>query len=263
MCIRDSRVSVAARDRRLAAGVERGGARDRRGDGAAQRGPELRRAARRADRVAGPPQGRERHGRAAPLRRLARRRPGCGAEVGAGGLGGQAAPRARDPAVRRGRRGDLRARPAAHSSPRVRRSGVRPDRRDHAAGTGGRGAHARRSIAMTAGWKWLLAIGGLLAANVISMVILAVMAHHGRAQVIPDYYARATHYDDELESASHSRALGWRVEVSATGDAIDARAVDAAGAPITGATVRITGYQRAYASDIVDIELASAGTGPH
>ena len=114
---------------------------------------------------------------------------------------------------------------------------------------------------MTAAWKWLLAIAGLLAANVISMVILVVVAHHGRAQVIPDYYARATHYDDELASASHSRALGWRVEVSATGDAIAARAVDAAGAPITGATVRVTGYQRAYASDVVDIELAPAGAG--
>ena len=114
---------------------------------------------------------------------------------------------------------------------------------------------------MTAAWKWLLAIAGLLVANVVGMVILAVVAHHGRAQVIPDYYARAAHYDDELASSSRSRALGWRVEVSATGDAIDARVLDASGAPITGATVRITGYQRAYASDVVDIALAPAGAG--
>lgn len=40
---------------------------------------------------------------------------------------------------------------------------------------------------MTAGQKWLCAIGGLLAANVIAMVILAVVAHHGASRVIPAY----------------------------------------------------------------------------
>jgi nitrogen fixation protein FixH len=114
---------------------------------------------------------------------------------------------------------------------------------------------------MTAGWKWLLAIAGLLAANVIAMVILAVVAHRGAAQVIPDYYARATHYDDELSSSSRSRALGWRVEVAVAGDAIEATVVDAAGAPIAGAAVHITGYQRAYASEGVDIVLGATSAG--
>ncbi len=89
---------------------------------------------------------------------------------------------------------------------------------------------------MTARWKWLLAIAGLLVANVIAMMALAVAANHGGAQVIPDYYAKATHYDDELDSSSRSQALGWRVEVTVAGDVIDATVVDASGAPITGAT---------------------------
>ena len=88
---------------------------------------------------------------------------------------------------------------------------------------------------MTAGWKWSVAIVGLLAVNVIAMVVLAVLAHHGGAQVIPDYYAKATHYDDELTRSSRSKALGWRVAVSIDGAAIDATVVDAAGAPIADA----------------------------
>jgi nitrogen fixation protein FixH len=114
---------------------------------------------------------------------------------------------------------------------------------------------------MTARWKWLLAIAGLLAANVAAMVTLTVAAHHGGAQVIPDYYAKATHYDDELDSSSRSRALGWRVELAAAGGLIDATVVDAAGAPITDAAVHITGYQRAHAAETVDIALAATSAG--
>jgi nitrogen fixation protein FixH len=114
---------------------------------------------------------------------------------------------------------------------------------------------------MTARWTWLLAIVGLLLANVIAMVILAVVANRGAAQVIPDYYARATHYDDELTSSSQSEALGWRVDVSVTGGVLDATVSDAAGAPITGATVRITGYHRAHAADVLDVVLAATADG--
>jgi nitrogen fixation protein FixH len=114
---------------------------------------------------------------------------------------------------------------------------------------------------MNARWKWLLAIAGLLLANVIAMVTLAVAANHGGAQIIPDYYAKATHYDDELDRSSRSQALGWRVEVAVAGDAIDATVVDAAGAPITGAVVHLTGYQRAHAAETIDITLAATSDG--
>jgi nitrogen fixation protein FixH len=114
---------------------------------------------------------------------------------------------------------------------------------------------------MTARWKWLLAIAGLLLANVIAMVTLAVAANHDSAQVIPDYYAKATHYDDELDSSTRSQALGWRIDVADVGDAIEATVVDAAGAPITGASVRLTGYQRAHASEVVDMALIATSAG--
>jgi nitrogen fixation protein FixH len=114
---------------------------------------------------------------------------------------------------------------------------------------------------MTARWKWLLAIVGLLAANVIAMVTLAVVANRGGAQIIPDYYAKATHYDDELDSSSRSRALGWRVDVAVTGSVVDATVVDGAGAPIAGAAVHLTGYQRAHAAEAVEIALVATAPG--
>ena len=114
---------------------------------------------------------------------------------------------------------------------------------------------------MTARWKWLLAIAGLLVANVVAMVTLAVVANRGAAQVIPDYYAKATHYDDELDSSSRSQALGWRIDLAVAGDVVDATVIDASGAPITGAAVHVVGYQRAHAAETVDIALAASSAG--
>ena len=114
---------------------------------------------------------------------------------------------------------------------------------------------------MTARSTWPFAIVGLLAVNVIAAATLAVLANRGAAQVIPDYYAKATHYDDELARSVASRALGWRVEVTIVGGRVDATLSDAAGAPIEAARVRITGYQRAHASEPIDVALAAISGG--
>jgi nitrogen fixation protein FixH len=112
---------------------------------------------------------------------------------------------------------------------------------------------------MTAARTWLLAITGLLAGNVLAMVALAVLANDGANQVIPDYYERASHYDDELARSAASRALGWRVALTARDGLLDADVRDAAGRPLVGARVRVTGYQRAHAGAPVDVVLAGAG----
>jgi nitrogen fixation protein FixH len=114
---------------------------------------------------------------------------------------------------------------------------------------------------MTARSKWPFAIAGLLAVNVIAAVTLAVLANRGGAEVIPDYYAKASHYDDELARSAMSQALGWRVEVALAGTRIDATVSDAAGKPIEAARVRITGYQRAHASELIDVELIATYAG--
>ena len=114
---------------------------------------------------------------------------------------------------------------------------------------------------MTPGMRWLLVIGGLLIGNVIAMVVLAVVANDGGTQVIPAYYDRAAHYDDDLARASASRALGWHAEVAIAAGEIDVTMSDASGHALDGARVRVTGYQRAHASEPVDVELASVGVG--
>jgi nitrogen fixation protein FixH len=108
---------------------------------------------------------------------------------------------------------------------------------------------------------WVAAIAGLLGANVVAMTILAVTAGNGGTQVIPAYYDKAAHYNDELDRALVSRALGWHAGVTMSGGAIEVVVVDAAGAALDGATVRVTGYQRAHAAELVDVTLASAGGG--
>jgi nitrogen fixation protein FixH len=114
---------------------------------------------------------------------------------------------------------------------------------------------------MMARRKWPLAIGGLLIGNVIATVVLSVVANEGGTQVIPAYYDRAAHYDDELTRASASRALGWHAEVAIAAGAIDVTVSDAAGRAVDGARVRVTGYQRAHAGEPVDVELARIGGG--
>jgi len=114
---------------------------------------------------------------------------------------------------------------------------------------------------MSPRFAWILAISGLLVGNVVAMVILAVVANNGTTQVIPSYYDKAAHYDDELDRASASHALGWRTEVAMAGGTIDVTVADAAGRAVDGARVRITGYQRAHAGEPLDVELTTVGAG--
>jgi nitrogen fixation protein FixH len=118
---------------------------------------------------------------------------------------------------------------------------------------------------MTPRLRWIFAIGGLLAANVVAMVVLAVVASDGGTQVIPSYYDKAAHYDDELDRARASRALGWHADAvmsgGAFGGAIEVIVRDAAGHAIDGAKVRVTGYQRAHAADQIDVTLSEVGEG--
>lgn len=101
---------------------------------------------------------------------------------------------------------------------------------------------------MSAGTRWVLAIVGLLGGNAIAVAALLVSASTGGAQVIPAYYDRAAHFDDQIDEAARSRALGWRATVTAERGLFQVDVTDAAGAPLDGARVRVTGHHRAHAA---------------
>ena len=113
---------------------------------------------------------------------------------------------------------------------------------------------------MTPKLRWVVAIVGLLAANVVAMGVLATSAHSSRAQVIPDYYERALDHDRVLSEAARSSRLGWRVEVELSRAAIVVEVRDSQGAPVTG-RVTVTGYPRAHAVRVFDVALHAIGPG--
>lgn len=116
---------------------------------------------------------------------------------------------------------------------------------------------------MSSALKWILAIVALLGGNVVMMVVLAVAANSGDAQVIPDYYAQATRYDETMAEASHSRALGWTAAATLTGSTLEITVLDADGHPLDGAHVAVAGYQRAHADGRYALELAPTGPGTY
>lgn len=103
---------------------------------------------------------------------------------------------------------------------------------------------------MNAATKWIVAIVGLLGANVLATVVLIAASHHGGSQVIANYDQKALHYDDQIDQATRNARLGWNVAASVAGNTL---VVD--GAP-AGATVRVSGYPRAHA------DRTFAGAGP-
>ena len=108
---------------------------------------------------------------------------------------------------------------------------------------------------------WLLAIGGLLGANVLAMVVLATAASTRRAEVIPDYYERAVRYDDALAEAARSRALGWSAAVAFGPAALEVVVRDARGDALDGARVLVSGYHRARPAAAFARELDGDGDG--
>ena len=112
---------------------------------------------------------------------------------------------------------------------------------------------------MTPATKWIAAISGLLGANVIASVVLAVNAAQGASQVIPNYYETGVHYDDAIDRAAASRATGWHVATTMEGRTLVATVRDARGALVDGARVTATGYQRAHASERFTATLVGAG----
>ena len=114
---------------------------------------------------------------------------------------------------------------------------------------------------MTAGTKWVTAIGVLLGGNVIAMVVLALVANIGHSEVIPEYYDQAVHYDDALDQGARNHALGWHAELSIVAGQLEVTLRDGRGALLAGAAVSAAGYPRAHASERIMRALTPTGPG--
>jgi nitrogen fixation protein FixH len=109
--------------------------------------------------------------------------------------------------------------------------------------------------------KWTTAIVGLLAGNVIAMVILATVARIGHSEVIPDYYEKATRYDDVMAQRTTNDRLGWHVVTSIVRGELEVVVRDRFDHPVEGATIRATGLARAHASEHFERILDGRGPG--
>ena len=103
---------------------------------------------------------------------------------------------------------------------------------------------------MSAGTKWIVAIVGLLAGNLIAMAVLLGAANTGGSRVLPQYYDRAIHYNNAIDQAAQNRALGWRVRAAWNGRAVVAEVTDRDGVALRDANIeiateaRVPGQQR-------------------
>jgi nitrogen fixation protein FixH len=111
------------------------------------------------------------------------------------------------------------------------------------------------------GARWIAAVVGLLVGNAIAMGVLLAEAGDPTPRVLPDYYRRAIAWDDTMAARRASAALGWTATPTLDGDRVAVVLVDAAGAPVSGATVTVTARHRSRADGVVAATLDEAAPG--
>lgn len=116
---------------------------------------------------------------------------------------------------------------------------------------------------MSTGTKWILIVIGLLLGNILAMAVLIGASHHGGSRVLPGYYKRAVHYDDQLDQAQRNRELAWQIDVELRDGVATVTARDAAGAPIEHAHVHLDGVERAATARPVIGDLVATRAGEY
>lgn len=117
--------------------------------------------------------------------------------------------------------------------------------------------------------RWPLIIISLLGIHVVLMLTAAAIAtHDGSFTVLPDYYRKAVHWDESRAAQRASDALGWKLAIDPAttinplgGRAITLTLTDAQDRSIDGATVKLSCYHHAHASDPVAVTLKQTAPG--
>ena len=113
---------------------------------------------------------------------------------------------------------------------------------------------------------WPVGLVAVLGVTVLANIgVFLLAARNGGAEAVPDYYRKAVAWDSTLADGARSRALHWTLEASlsapAGGGMFALTLRDSAGAPISGARVRVEGFPVARADQSFDTVLADLGGG--
>lgn len=123
---------------------------------------------------------------------------------------------------------------------------------------------------MKRGMGWPIGIAITLGIVVVANISIAIVASDPNALVVePDYYQKAVDYDATMRQDSVNAQLGWRIVPSLGRVSPDSSAElrvelrDAAGAPLSGATVSVIAVHNAIANAPVTATLGDAGRGAY
>lgn len=126
----------------------------------------------------------------------------------------------------------------------------------------------RRALGKEHVWPTIVIVA--LVANVTLGVVLSRVASSGASLAVePDYYRKAVQWDSTLAQGRRNAALGWRVAPSlgalrtGRGGELALTLRDAAGAPVTGAVVRVDARHVAHADEAIASVLAPDTPGSY
>jgi nitrogen fixation protein FixH len=116
-------------------------------------------------------------------------------------------------------------------------------------------------------WWPVFIIALLVAGAGANIALMVIAARDPSFAVEPDYYQKALRWDEAMTQEYKNAALGWSVEAgvdSATRSgptSIVLKVSDRDGAPVEDASVRVTAFHNARASQIVAATLAPSRGG--
>ena len=123
---------------------------------------------------------------------------------------------------------------------------------------------------MKRGAWWPIGIATVLATTVAANIwVMRVASDDPSFAIEPDYYRKAVTWDSTLAQERQDSILGWRLTpelrvVAATGRTrLSAILTDSAGAPISGAVVKVSALPVARANEVHEVILAAAGAGEY
>ena len=123
---------------------------------------------------------------------------------------------------------------------------------------------------MKPGMGWPIGIVAILVAFVVGNLALMRLAGSDPAMAIePDYYKKAVAFDSTMAQEKRSALLGWTATTTITPDTgaggmvVSVALVDAAHAPVKGASVAITARYNARANDVLSDTLHEAAPGQY